>query len=351
MRTQSSQQSRRFSFSELITAIALTTMLAGLALPAISASRETARKLSCADNLKQLGLALRTYEQVYKRFPGNGLYFWTKQSKNPHVWQASSHGSQLVKLLPFLNHDKLYKKLDFTTVGIRSEEPFKGASNLETTDVDGTWFRSTVLDNLICPVARTKPHLLSNDTAHAPAVATYGFSIGAQLMKSRLEMCKSYPGNYFKTGRAEHGNDARPDWISGVFARGAWAARLKDISDGQANVIALGETLPMKADFMTRGWASVEGVWAATVAPINYPIVGMGDPGFSWRNKGKDNPFNCSHFTNWVTSQGFKSNHMGGAYFVFVDGSVHFLTETVDYMTYQRLGDRADGRGVEIPKP
>jgi len=351
MRPQSNPQTCRFSLSELITAVAVTAILAGLALPAISASRTSARELSCADNLKQLGLALQTYEKVYKRLPINGLYFWTRQSKNPHVWQASSHGSQLVKLLPFLEHNKLYKELDFTTVGIRPEEPFKGHSRFETTDIDGTWFRSTVLENLICPVAQTDPHLVDNDKAHAPALATYAFSIGAQLMKSRLDMCKSYPGNYFGTGPVGHGNDARPEKISGVFARGAWAARLRDVSDGAAHVIAMGETLPRKADFMQRGWASVEGVWAATVAPINYPIIGWGDPGYSGRNEGKDNPYSCSHFTNWSTSQGFKSKHKNGAYFVFVDGSVQFLTDTMDYMTYQRLGDRTDGKPIELPKP
>ncbi|HCP85788.1 MAG TPA: hypothetical protein DIT88_15400, partial [Planctomycetaceae bacterium] len=55
------------------------------------------------------------------------------------------------------------------------------------------------------------------------------------------------------------------------------------------------------------------------------------------------NPFGCTHFKTWNTSQAFKSRHKGGAQFVFVDGSVQFLSDSIDYMTYQRLGDRRDG--------
>ena len=81
-----------------------------------------------------------------------------------------------------------------------------------------------------------------------------------------------------------------------------------------------------------------------TTAPLNFPVVGVGDPGFSWnRANAPLNPKNCSHFKNWQTSQGFKSQHKGGAQFVLVDGSVQFLSENIDYITYNRLGDRRDG--------
>jgi prepilin-type processing-associated H-X9-DG protein len=70
----------------------------------------------------------------------------------------------------------------------------------------------------------------------------------------------------------------------------------------------------------------------------------LGDAGFSW-NKANNplNPFGCSFFKNWSTSQAFKSQHKGGAQFVFVDSSVQFLSENIDYVTYNRLGDRRDG--------
>ena len=77
----------------------------------------------------------------------------------------------------------------------------------------------------------------------------------------------------------------------------------------------------------------------ATTAPINFPIHFEGEP--------QPVPFtDCNRRNNWQTSQGFKSQHPGGAHFVFCDGSVHFLSENINYTTYQRLGDRRDGQPV-----
>jgi prepilin-type processing-associated H-X9-DG protein len=88
-------------------------------------------------------------------------------------------------------------------------------------------------------------------------------------------------------------------------------------------------------------------MWCATTAPINYPIVGLGDPGHSGNGANPPvNPHSCTHWRNIQTSQGFKSAHKGGAQFVFVDGSVQFLSENMDYITYQRLGDRRDGEPI-----
>ena len=95
------------------------------------------------------------------------------------------------------------------------------------------------------------------------------------------------------------------------------------------------------------GWFHYNTMWAATVGPINYPIVGIGEPGFAWANARQPlNPHSCTHWKNWSTSQSFKSAHKGGAQFVFVDGSVQFLSENIDYITYQRLGDRRDGEPI-----
>jgi prepilin-type processing-associated H-X9-DG protein len=88
-------------------------------------------------------------------------------------------------------------------------------------------------------------------------------------------------------------------------------------------------------------------MWCATTGPINYPIVGIGDKAFSWGNANPPlNPHSCTHWKNWQTSQSFKSQHKGGAQFVFCDGSVQFLAENIDYVTYQRLGDRRDGNDI-----
>ena len=156
-------------------------------------------------------------------------------------------------------------------------------------------------------------------------------------MTSRGGWCNDYPGNVFGTGRKNHGNDARSSQVSGVFARGHWGARFRDITDGTSQVIAMGEIIPSKASHHRNGWFHYNSLWTATTAPINYPIVGLWERGF------RPEPKNCNGWRNYQTALGFKSKHKGGSQFVFADGSVHLLPETIDYLTYQRLGCRRDG--------
>ncbi len=342
-----------FTLVELLVVIAIIGILVALLLPAVSAAREAARKMSCSNNLKQIGLAMRTYHNTYNSLPHNGIHQWTRQSKNGTTWRASSKGGVFVKLLPFLEQDPLYNQLNMVISGRknRSIAPFGGSYNgwprFETDwaiSADGNAVRSEVLPTLICPSAPTDPYVHRANWEIDAAMTTYSPSMGAQKMNSWRNMCVNYPGNLFDTGPANHGNDARQHRASGVFLRGAWAARFRDVVDGESQVIMVGETLPHKSDHMHNGWMHYNSLWAATVGPINYHVVGIGEPGYAGnREKIPLNPYGCSHFKNWATTQAFKSQHKGGAQFVLVDGSVQFLSENIDYVTYNRLGDRRDG--------
>ena len=104
-------------------------------------------------------------------------------------------------------------------------------------------------------------------------------------------------------------------------------------------VIAMGEIIPTHSHIHRRGWFHYNSPWTGTSAPINYPIIGLWERGFRGHTS-------CHHWKNDQTSLGFKSMHKGGAQFVFADGSVHLLAETIDYLTYSRLGCRRDGDPV-----
>jgi len=344
-----------FTLVELLVVIAIIGILVALLLPAVSAAREAARKMSCSNNLKQIGLAMRTYHNTYSSLPPNGLYHWNRQSNNGQTWSAGSKQSVWVKLLPFMEQDPLYSSLNMTISGRKSGNtgaPFGGAwngwprnetSHAVTIDRSRA-LRSEIIPVLICPSANVDPYIHRANYDIDPSTSTYGWSMGAQRMTSWNNSCNNYPGNIFQTGPASHGNEARGFRVSGVFARGNWAARFRDVSDGESQVIMVGEILPNKSDHACNGWMHYNTDWYATGGPVNYPVVGIGDPGFSWGNNNPPlNPRNCSHFKNWATSQGFKSQHKGGAQFVLVDGSVQFLSENIDYITYNRLGDRRDG--------
>ena len=341
-----SSSQRGFTLVELLVVIAIIGILVALLLPAVQAAREAARKMSCGNNLKQLGIALQNYHETNKVFPHNGQYFWTRQSKNGFAWYNSSKGGMLVRLLPYIEQSTIYNDLDFNLAGCQPGTPASGPWRIlsnnprqveDQRDRSGKFYRSNIIETFLCPSATVEPYVNRTRPNSDRAISCYAQSLGSAYMRSNGNWCQDYPGNVFGTGPATWGTEGRGYRVSGVFARGSWAARIRDITDGTSQVIAIGEILPHKASHQRWGWMYFDSLWTATAGPINYPIRGIGDPGHPGA---KD----CSHWYNFVTCQGFRSQHKGGAQFVFADGSVHLLGETIDYMIYQRLGDRRDGK-------
>jgi prepilin-type processing-associated H-X9-DG protein len=142
------------------------------------------------------------------------------------------------------------------------------------------------------------------------------------------------------------------------FARTTLA--MNSVPDGLSNTLFVGETLPSKTAYIRRGgdfvynggnWAFYNGgnAHASTIVPINYKITPMSychlQDGFV--SNVQEVPERASD--NWGIQFGFKSNHSGGANFVFGDGSVRFLSDAIDMQTYQLLGCRNDGLPVQLP--
>ncbi len=155
-----------------------------------------------------------------------------------------------------------------------------------------------------------------------------------------------------------------------MFARGVWGGgehggpviRMATVRDGTSNTILLGELLPEESEFQRyndgKGW--VGGNYVAqgqTIQPINWHIdpVPADTPWPSpWACSSCDaitnpsgDPNHC--MWNWAVTWGFKSNHPGGVNFAMADGSVHFISESIDHKLYQCLGCRHDGQPVTLP--
>ena len=316
-----------FTLVELLVVITIIGVLIALLLPAVQSAREAARRMQCGNNLKQLGLALHDYESTWGQFPlGNSISVYSWAGPGP----SDMHGSFLVGLLPFMEQQALFDLCDFK-VCTDYYSFFPGTTKR---------IAEVPIPGLLCPSDPPSPDMDGNpiywSTANSTqgqkrALSSYGASMGSQKFGGG-----PYPGNVFGTGSQYHGDEVGGGHISGVFAHMAWGARIADIADGTSNTIALGEIRPKCGAHTRDGWMSWNSLWIATSAPINYPTC-PDEPGYDSVNTASSAP------GKYALEQGFKSAHSGGCQFVFCDGSVHFLTETIDYMTYQKLGDRRDG--------
>jgi prepilin-type N-terminal cleavage/methylation domain-containing protein/prepilin-type processing-associated H-X9-DG protein len=311
---------RAFTLVELLVVIAIIGILIALLLPAVQAAREAARRSQCTNHLKQWGLAMHNYHDTYKSFATGTRDQDPANTPVLRIWNPGNHrkGSQLVKLLPFVEASSLYDQLDqrgdvnaqLAALGYGPDEP----------------------PTVRCP-SDDYENLNTGQSNYAP-------SMGNQRMSGRS--CTAYPGNNFGNGPTGHGSTRDGGNISGCFSRYDWAAKFRDIKDGTSNVILMGEIRPECGDHHRGGWMNPNALWTATTAPINFETC----PGEGAGNSGTDG---CNAQGNWQTSQGFKSQHPGGANFLFADGSVQFLPETIDYLTYQRLGDRRDNQPTNWP--
>jgi prepilin-type N-terminal cleavage/methylation domain-containing protein/prepilin-type processing-associated H-X9-DG protein len=348
-----------FTLVELLVVIAIIGVLVALLLPAVQAAREAARRNQCLNNLKQLGLGMLNHEAAKKRFAQNEQFIYP--SKTGLVKRDLA--SHLVMVTPYLEASGLYGQLDLS---IKATTVVPGDQT-----VQGVKLRQIPLAILTCPsddktgVVEPKrgfPNTWSVNYPGPVATTSYAGSMGAQLMGwggcnvktivgytgNVYGMNSVYPGDdWFNTtskkdncGNAsnQRGDCPDPATISGVFSRSAWAASLREIEDGTSSTIMMGEIRPSTSAFnWINGWTLSEGMWFATTAPINFEtdpeVVGVTQVCKRW-----DQDFNTAH--------GFKSRHAGGANFVFCDGSVHFLNESIDYTNYQRLGARSDGETV-----
>jgi len=316
-----------FTLIELLVVIAIIAILIGLLLPAVQKVREAASRSKCQNNLKQIGIALHSYNDRTGFFPPGGLGGTIVNGQYSNSWQEN--GSWIVWSLPDLEQSGLYNQIN-------------GGKGPNMTVENSVGVSGGILANAKIPYTRCP----SDDFDQNIKTTNYIGSLGSQCA---IGPCGYDPHQQYCNGNAfgwgyptspDHGNSSNASDIRGLFNRLGARISLQMVTsaDGLSNTIAVGETLPKMHDHLQgNGWWQFNGgaSHCSTIVPINYR---------------SDNWGSCTTSPqNWDVSWGFKSNHTGGANFLMGDGHVVFFPQSIDHGTYQKLGCRNDGQTAQLP--
>jgi prepilin-type N-terminal cleavage/methylation domain-containing protein len=318
---------RGFTLIELLVVIAIIAVLIGLLLPAVQKVREAANRVSCNNNLKQLGIACHSYHDTNSLFPPGGKIY--QADTDAGNW-GPDKGSYLVYLLPYIEQTALYQTIPVQPANGNLYQP--GTNSMTASQIPG----------------KKLPFRCKSDDYNANAtVVNYVGSLGPQCaigpcgydpFQKYCHPLQSGLGDWGYSDQWEwfnHGNTFDSTYIQGMFNRLGAQINMAMVTDGLSNTIMIGESLPLQHDHLIQNtwWAFNGGnSHVSTIVPINY-YSGEGDTWCSPADKYRG---------NWNVSWGFKSKHPGGAMFIFGDGSTHFLSQNIDHKTYQLLGCRKD---------
>jgi len=306
-----------FTLIELLVVIAIIAVLIALLLPAVQQAREAARRSQCKNNLKQFGLALHNYHDTMNQFPIGGTMNVPTEDRPNISWA--------VRILPYIEQAALYNELNMNL-----------ASVPEQTLASGKKAREHQVAIFRCP---TDPN---PNFRGAWAQTSYSASVGSQRTPSggaNAAECQPYL-NFAQTlpaGNVDYGRTLNLASLSGMFGQGGPSVAMFDVSDGTSNTFLVGEVLSGCHLTITNGWwpSSARATIGSTLAPLNEMTT--------CENSNRVTNPNCTSGDNFNYSWGFKSMHVGGGHFTMADGSVRFISENINYTTYQSLGGRADG--------
>jgi prepilin-type processing-associated H-X9-DG protein len=335
--------------------IAIIGILIALLLPAVQAAREAARRSQCTNNLKQLALATHNYHDTHKAFPALGA----------RGWGGGRYYSGLISLLPYVEQAPLFD-------GMMSEAQPNGPGLPSPWDTGGGTFRNTYwkvdISAFICPTEGGEPP----DRGESPALTSYRFCVG-----------DDYHQNHFRPDQS--GRDNR-----GVFQNERWLA-MAGIKDGTSNTVLLGESsigiggerdLKGGIALNMRAWnpAACSARYDSTTKQLTGDARWIRRPpgGRAWDGR----PYFVGFATlvppngpscHWGGVDGnehmgtLSSFHPGGGNVAMADGSVHFISETIDagnqsindiatpggrvspWGVWGALGSRSGGEAVQIP--
>jgi len=296
-----------FTLIELLVVIAIIAILIGLLLPAVQKVREAAARMSCQNNLKQLGLAVHGYQDSQGRLP---------YSNSPNSYGYDDNGrswSWISRILPHVEQDNLFKQLNINDGNPGASYTFNQAGQSQATQIK----------SLLCP---------SDSSSQAPrtdrANGSTGYGTGCTNYKGVAGDNWCW-GNVTNTGYTGDCNGL--DNGNGIFFRSddRRRLRLEQITDGTSNTFMVGEDVPDRNVHL--GWPRANYSTGTCAIPLNQSLPGK-TPSFG--------------AGDWPNVYSFRSRHAGGANFCLADGSVRMVTESINLTTYRALSTAGGGEVI-----
>lgn len=338
MNTRPHHKHSAFTLVELLVVIAIIGVLIALLLPAVQQAREAARRMQCTNQMKQIGLALHNYLSTHTVFPpGKCAEVYSNLGSSPG---PGGRIGWLPLLLPFIEYGTVYDQVTPYITGTAPDLDLSGSP----TNWPGA---KTQLPALKCP---SDPN----------GGKVFGLATSGSLVDrvfSNYAACQGSTGTRLQAADSPTGaNDASATRLNGMFYALS-KTRIRDVTDGTTNTVMIGEIrlvqdvpasgYPDGADFRGYLW-NMDGptLWFTMMYPPNTAdpdrIMNCVKTYAAVPCSGQVNP------TGYTARLAARSAHIGGANLGFGDGSVRFVSSTIDLAISRALGTRA---GNEIPEP
>jgi prepilin-type N-terminal cleavage/methylation domain-containing protein/prepilin-type processing-associated H-X9-DG protein len=311
-----------FTLVELLVVIAIIGVLVALLLPAVQAAREASRRMQCTNHMKQLVLAWHNYHDTHKVLPIN----WNSNQRAGGAatgavnWKNDQYGrSWITQVLPQIEQQGLYNQIKF---------------NLPLSD--NLAVAVTPIKTLACASDPSKRVVqVTTDITAEVAMNNYKSVAGSNWyvgifapVTSASTRCAGNPNSFY----CGNGIICRGASSGNPVVYGAVTTRFSEVTDGLSNTNALGEAIP---DLAVRSWwYGADGSTATCGIPLNYAVrIGYPSNRSGWK-------------LTWQDNYGFNSWHPNGANFARADGSVRFISNTIDTATYRALATIDGGENV-----
>jgi len=281
-----------FTLIELLVVIAIIGILIALLLPAVQKVREAANRAKCANNLKQMGLAIHHFHDTYDKLPPARI--------------ADQYATWNVMILPFIEHGNLYQTWDLTKKYYDQPAAFDVTAQVPL---------------FICPSRRNPPQIgqLDEDKPEGKKGSLGDYAVSASDNTNDPDTAYDLPG-------------AKGALIIGKIVSGQWDSRTRfsSVTDGLSNTFFLGEKHVQLGKFgLVKGDRTI---WNGDSADVFSRAAGPG--------------LGLVFDLNSSTNQRFGSYHPGICQFLFGDGSVRGLSVAVPQATLSLLVQRADGQTI-----